>query len=221
MRRALALMVALGVGSLAPAEAKERPRRLSANPSAVIAAELAFAQLAQTRGQWTAFRATATEDAEMFAPQRVRAQQFLKGRADPPVAVRWQPHRVWMSCDGSYGVTRGAWQRAGSTGQFSTVWQRQRDNTFKWVLDLGDPVEQPLAAPEMIEAKVADCSAATPPTAAIPTASTEPRLGRSRDGTLRWESSVTPEGAHSFTVRLWNGSAYDEVLRIAGTPPAG
>ena len=54
-----------------------------ANPSAIVQAELAFARLAQEEGQWTAFRETATDDAIMFTPDLVNAQQWLKGKADP------------------------------------------------------------------------------------------------------------------------------------------
>src|SRR3546814_4565755 len=49
-------------------------RPLAANPSAFIAAELAFARLARDKWQWTAFRETAADDAVMFMPQRVLAR---------------------------------------------------------------------------------------------------------------------------------------------------
>ena len=106
----------------------------SANPSAIIAAEIAFNRLAQEKGQWTAFRETAAKDAVMFVPEVVLAQEWLKGRTDPPKSVTWQPHKAFMSCDGRTGVTTGAWQRPdGSVGYFTTVWQ--------WIGDL-----PPLAA---------------------------------------------------------------------------
>ena len=102
-----------------------------ANPSAVIAAELAFARLAQEKGQWTAFLETSTEEAVMFVPQPVNARQWLRGRANPPQAVRWQPHQVWSSCDGTLAVTKGAWQRPdGTVGYFTTIWERQRDGDY-------------------------------------------------------------------------------------------
>jgi hypothetical protein len=39
------------------------------------------------------------------------------------------------------------------------VWQRQekKKDGYRWVLDQGDALAEPLAAPEMIEAKVAEC----------------------------------------------------------------
>lgn len=160
---ALALLWAgLLAGLVAGPDAAQAQRRgtprLSANPSALIAAEIAFARLAQEKGQWTAFAETATDDAEMFVPQRVLAKEWLKKQANPPVARKWQAHDAWTSCDGSTGITRGAWQGAGNTtGYFTTIWQRQKKGDFKWRLDQGDALGTPLAAPEFLEGKVADC----------------------------------------------------------------
>ena len=66
---ALALTAALAACASGP----ERPLRLSADPSAVVSAELAFARLAQEKGQWTAFRETASDAAIMFTPQPLQA----------------------------------------------------------------------------------------------------------------------------------------------------
>ena len=163
MKRAI-LFIALGLtacsGGGSPREYPGVRLKPAANPSSVITAELAFAHLAQTKGQWTAFRETATADAEMFVPQRVNAQSWLKGKADPAVSVKWQPHEVYMSCDGSYGVTRGAWQGPKATGHFTTVWQRQKDGGYKWVLDQGDPLAAPLAAPVGAPAQLPESAAA-------------------------------------------------------------
>lgn len=183
-----------------------------ANPGAVIATEIAFARLAQEKGQWTAFRTTATKDAVMFTPQAVYAQDFLKGKADPAKAVAWQPHQVWSSCDGSMAITRGAWQAPdGTTGYFTTVWQRQKDGRYKWVLDQGDQLPMQMDPPEMIVAKVADC-----PTGYRPERAPKPRdfkgklpaldpahlAGRSFDGTLNWDVTMTGDGARHFVVTM-------------------
>jgi len=78
-----------------------------ANPSAIISAEIAFARLAQEKGQWTAFRETAAKDAVMFDPQPNLAQAWLKGRADPPVAVKWQAPKEFQSIDRKTGPATG------------------------------------------------------------------------------------------------------------------
>ncbi len=191
-----------------------------ANPSAVIAAEIAFAQLAQAKGQWTAFRETAAADAVMFAPAMVPAQVWLKNRANPPVAVAWQPHQVWSSCDGATMVTTGAWQRGDKNGWFTTVWQRQDKGGYRWVFDHGDEARVPLAAPEMIAGRVADCPerrAGERPGGPLPARQDRPakpaktppvpfdparREGRSQDGTLTWRVTAAPDGTHDFTAQL-------------------
>jgi hypothetical protein len=189
---------------------------LRANPSKVVATELAFARAAQDKGQWTAFAEYATDDAVMFVPETVNAQTWLKGRANPPQAVRWQPHQVWSSCDGSLAVTKGAWQRPdGSVGYFTTVWQRQGDLEYKWVMDQGDGLAEPLEAPEMIGAATAECgSQPTPPTEMLAGPSDAISSGSARDGTLRWHVVTRPDGSRSVVTRYWDGSewqtAFDE-----------
>ena len=199
---------------------------LRGNPSAIVAAELAFARAAQEKGQWTAFADYAADDAVMFEPRAVRARDWLKGRANPAEALRWQPHQVWASCDGTLAVSKGAWQRAdGSTGYFTTVWSRQRNGAYKWVLDQGDDLAQPLEAPAMIGGTVADCPARPDrfersqrlPTAAITAAACDGGTcrggGASADGTLAYAYSVAPSGARQFTVQLRQQGEMREILR--------
>ena len=56
-----------------------------------------------------AFRKYADRDAVMFTPQAVWARDFLKGRKDPPKAVRWWPAHSFVSCDGRTAVNTGPW----------------------------------------------------------------------------------------------------------------
>ena len=100
------LLPALALSLLAgcagdPNDVRNRP--LGPNPSAFVAAEIGFARLAQEKGQWTAFRETSHPDAVMFVPQRVKARDWLKTQKDPAEAVKWQPHAVYVSCDGNSG----------------------------------------------------------------------------------------------------------------------
>jgi len=222
----------------APATAQRGPRgeggaiTPTGNPSALIAAEIAFARLAREKGQWTAFDETAAETAEMFVPQRTLAKPWLKKRANPATPVQWQVHSAWTSCDGSAGVTFGAFQGT-TSGWFSTVWQRQKKGSYKWVLDQGGDLATPLTAPDWIEGKVADCPARQeregprppkddkqapqrPLAGPIPPlstpAGTDSKDGQSNDGTLAWRSSVLPGGTRLWTVWLWKDGAMVKVL---------
>jgi hypothetical protein len=246
-------LLALAVGAQAQEEGMrrvpgghgpgERMRmRGYANPSAAIAAEIAFAQLVRDKGQWTAFKATAASDAVMFAPAMVLAQQWLKNQANPPVPLSWQPYQVWSSCDGSLMVTTGAWQRGDKHGWFTTVWERQEKGDYKWVFDHGDVTSAPLAAPEMIAAKVADCPArragehgagshpgGPPPghhhdsphkPVKAPPAPFDPtrREGRSTDGTLTWQVTADAAGTRDFSARLMVDGQMQEIRKehVAG-----
>ena len=215
MRKTILAAAALALAA-APAVSRDRDDQRNgigyANPSQVIAAEIAFARLAQEKGQWTAFAQYAASGAVMLVPEAVDARQWLKGRANPPVAVRWQPHQVWSSCDGSAAITRGAWQRPdGTSGYFTTVWQRQKDGKYKWLLDQGDALPMPLDPPEMISAKVADCPQGYRPgrgpkpqnfKGKLPPLDPAGIAGRSLDGTLVWNTAVSSDGARRFVVTM-------------------
>ena len=151
--------------------AQGRPQRAYANPSALIAADIAFARLAREKGQWTAFRETADDAAELFAGGRVLAKTALKDRKDPANPNQWAPRSAWISCDGSAGLTFGGWHSpGGGDGEYVTVWQRQLKGKadWKWVLDDGQALPAPLRALDWAEGKVADCPARKPSDAAKP-----------------------------------------------------
>jgi len=230
---ALALVLIAGFGAgqaqgqaggqrfdLERSESDREDRFRRADPSTVVAAELAFARAAQEKGQWIAFAEYATEDAVMFVPAPVNAQDWLKKRPNPPQAVRWQPHEVWSSCDGSLAVSKGAWQRPdGSVGYFTTVWERQakEKDGYRWVLDQGDALAEPLAAPEMIAARVAECPRPMQYDVVIldPLACTAQGCsggGRSGDDTLEFHYETRPDGARAFRVSMMVGGRMEEVL---------
>lgn len=228
----IALTLALLATSTGASAAPRPLLRPTANPGAVIAAELGFAALAQEKGQWTAFRATAAKGAKMFVPQPVLVAEFLKGRKDPATSVKWQPHVVWSSCDGSIAVTRGAYQQAQTVGYFITVWQRQKDGAYKWVLDQGDDLAAPLAEPESIDGEVADCPARNDRNdlnhdprrdakAAAPQVLADPLNAAANDGTLAWVTTVDPRGGRAFSLTLRKDGTMREVLHADVKPPVG
>ncbi|MEO9600209.1 hypothetical protein [Parasphingorhabdus sp.] len=194
---------------------RERYNRVAgkpvANPSAVVKAELSFARLAQEKGQWTAFRETAADEAIMFTPNLVNAQQWLKSKADPAQAVDWQPHKIYMSCDGSVGVSTGAWQSAkGATGHFTTIWHQEgfgerkpgKEVEWKWIFDDGLPLETPLAEPDYIETEVAKCKAIVSAGSAPTGLTKKGKSAASADGSLIWNASFTDDGSRVVSVDL-------------------
>ncbi|MDE2404664.1 MAG: hypothetical protein KGM17_08350 [Sphingomonadales bacterium] len=231
MRPAAALLGLAGLLVTGPAlaQARDEGRRGPphgpgwADPSDVISADIAFSRLAQEKGRWAAFRATAAKGAQQFAPGPVRVEAVPRPKTQPEAPLAWQPHAAWMACDGTYAVTRGAWQSGKAAGWYMTVWQRQDKGGYKWVLDQGDTLAQPLPPPEFLTAKVADCPArhrpaGDPPAARKPDKPAIPAeylSGASPDGTLAWTTTLAPDGdrtgARSISVRLRSGGTMAEV----------
>ena len=183
---------------------------LVAAPAGPVEAERAFAATAQTDGQWTAFRAFAASEGVMFVPEQVNAQQWLAGRKDPPVAVMWWPGEAYLSCDGRLAATTGPWVRDGGRlrGYFTTVWQRQADGGWKWLLDHGDMLTEARGAPDQPEVRRASCTPAAP------------AGGNGSDGSLAWDVTIAADGAREVAIRLWNGTGYDVVIHDKVAAPS-
>lgn len=181
-----------------------------------IDAERAFVADAQKLGQWTAFRKYAADDAVMFVPQQINAQTFLKGKADPPVAIFWWPGKSFVSCDGSYAVNTGPWVRqwGKAVGYFTTVWKRQADGSWKWIYDGGDGLETPRAEGGDIKPHQAACTkpAGSPPPKLGLTQGGTSGSGQSADGTLAWRWFVRADGSRTLEVSMWNGNGWEAVL---------
>ena len=222
-----AALLALSACSAAPPRpAGARFLRPTADPSAVIATELAFARAAREKGQWTAFRDYATGDAVWPTPQWASVQASLKGEADPAQAIAWEPDMVWSSCDGSFALSTGPSTRPdGRQGRFSTIWQRQDDGAYRWVLDQGFDADEGYAAKEMISARVADCakkpSAFRDPRRSLPSARRGEawQSGRSDDGSLAWQTTLAPDCRRTFVVSALQGDTMTEVFRRVSPAP--
>jgi hypothetical protein len=224
----------------------------AAAPATAVDAERKFAAMAQTQGQWTAFRAFAAADGITFAPKPVNAQALFKTLKDPPPGLMWWPGRSWVACDGSLAVNTGPWLRRGkATGTFTTVWQRQADGDWKWLLDHGRETPRAVAAsdqPQVVRAScrnLAAAASATPDPARLspgilyqadnamptgrPPAVTVTETGRigggaSPDGSFVWrlDAVAGEEGAHRLRLWLWDGRAHRLALEeVTGVKAGG
>ena len=200
------------------------PRGGYATPSKVVATDLGFARAAKDRGQWTAFTEYAAKDAVLFEPQPTPAQAWLKGRANPPAALSWQPYSVWSSCDGSLAISQGAWQQAdGLHGRYVTAWARQEDGSYRWTLTQRENTVEALSVPDMLDARVASCKPLPPAgEAAGPSVAAE-RTGISRDRSLDWSVRNDPQCGRVFvaTMSRGPGESREEVFRLRITAPEG
>ena len=227
MKRAFGLVAIAGIALALSACGQQRPRGPSnavidraltgapgeAQPSAIVATEIAFARAAREEGQWTAFAEFAAPGALIHGTGGViEAAPWLATQSNPPEAVQWGVRTVLMSCDGSLALSQGRYRDPdGIVGNYVTAWQRQPDRTYRYLYDAGGPdVPQPPARPDFedgdivvtaidsIKGMVATCPRAGDPIPPPPTNSAVAQrpqdVRQSADGTLRWRFEHRGDG---------------------------
>ncbi len=185
-----------------------------AQPSTIVAREVAYARDARDRGQSVAAQAYAAPGAlkRMGGGMRPLAQAAaeLGGSA---LETQWRTRSVVMSCDGAIAIAQGRFaDRQGMVGNYITVWERQGDGEYEWTFeatgyDDPQPPQRPqfedgdivVTAIDSIKGLVATCpprGVAAPPPPPIAIGEDEGGDARlSRDGTLRWRWEAQPGGA--------------------------
>lgn len=143
-----------------------------AQPSRIVATELAYARMSREDGHWDAARAFAAPDAQIHGPDGpVPADAVFRAVREP--SLKWDVRNVWMSCDATMAISSGRYvDGKGIVGSYATVWERQPDLDYRWVYDLAmpdDPQPEPepertaeeneilVIAAESIQGRVADC----------------------------------------------------------------
>lgn len=243
-----ALLLLLGASLAACSGGPQRPRipaqiidRALANapgeaqPSRIVATELAWARAAREQGQWTSFELYAAPGALIHGEGGpIVAAPWLAAQKDPPEAVRWRPRAVWMSCDAQMAVSEGRFRDpAGMVGSYMTAWARQPDGSYKWSYDVAAPDNpQPprradlpeqeadeivVMALEAIQGRVADCPRGDEPVGPMEpwtdAVGSRSDTSVSGDGTLRWRWTHEAPGIRSVTVAYWKDGAWQTVLQ--------
>jgi ketosteroid isomerase-like protein len=113
----------------------------------VVEAERAFAAMARDKGTREAFRTFIAEDGQMFLPGPVRARPLLEAGKIGFGPIRWWPVYAGLAASGDLGFTTGPFVAGEGAdlhyGVYFTVWQRQPDGRWRWVLDYGSPQSAP------------------------------------------------------------------------------
>jgi ketosteroid isomerase-like protein len=161
----LLLMLTLAVSAAAPAAEKPDKEKLKKE---VAAMEDAFCAMAQEKGLLAAFEHFAAPDVAFIDtdPRKFRGLDAVRERLGPDqpgVKLTWSAYFTDVSDDGTLGYNYGRYEarRRGPDGQetvrggwFLTIWKRQPDGSWRYVMDNGAP-DRPPAPP-------------APPTAAAP-----------------------------------------------------
>jgi len=191
------------------------PIPFAKNPSVILALDIAQSRAAQETDAYSALLETAADRAITFIPEPVGAKGWLKAQS-PLKNTVWQPHKVYMSCDGKTGVTTGAIKWGDVDGYYTTVWQYfQKSNgkgEWRWLLSHGDMVAVAREAPEFLQTKTASCKGRGTAQVSAPPEGVQMKQGFSRDQSLSWTWQYRADKSRSLTVNVWNGDMWDKAF---------
>lgn len=145
MRKRLAVLIL----SLLSLPAFAQSPNLQADLDAMVAAERAFSKLSVEKGFKESFLTYIADEGIMFTPMPAPSKERLASRPDPPIDLVWWPSHAEIARSGEMGWTMGPWERRPKgktdeeplTGHFVTVWKKQPDGKWRWVIDTG--IEHP------------------------------------------------------------------------------
>ena len=199
-RSAAAVSAVLALGACAHAGA---PAQVSADP--VIAAERAFAARGQQVSVKQAFSEYAAPDGVMVTPEgpkNARAYVATWPDRDDKGFIKWWPIYAGIAASGDLGFTTGpATYADGARGYtyFFTVWKKQPDGSWKWMIDMGAraPNASPFGPDTPVEVSPHSPVARLDPAAAwAGLQAVEAELGRAsgEDHAAAYRTRLAPEG---------------------------
>lgn len=115
----------------------------------MVKTEQAFSRMAAEKNTRDAFMAYIADDGLLFRNGAVNGKKWMLEHPSPPTDKRpllaWQPAFAGMAAAGDMGFTTGPWEakpdindeKPSGYGHFVTVWKKQPDGTWKFVVDLG------------------------------------------------------------------------------------
>ncbi len=116
----------------------------------LIAAEKAYAKLADEKGFREASISVFADDAVIFAPTAVNGKKFWREAKENP-SLSWRPAFASISRSGELGYTTGPWESSKASGvnkpdafgHFVTIWRKNKEGVWKVALDVGLDHPQP------------------------------------------------------------------------------
>ena len=139
VRIVMALLI-LGIASIAQGQTALQE---------MVKTEQAFSKMAEEKNTRDAFMTFIADDGLLFRPGAVNGKKWMLEHPVPPSdkkpLLAWQPSFAGISASGDMGFTTGPWEFKGDIkdekpsgyGHFVTVWKKQADGSWKFVVDLG------------------------------------------------------------------------------------
>ena len=115
----------------------------------MVKTEQAFSKMAEEKNARDAFMTFIADDGLLFRPGAVNGKKWMLEHPVPPSdkkpLLAWQPAYAGMAASGDMGFTTGPWEakadikdeKPAAYGHFMTVWKKQADGSWRFVVDLG------------------------------------------------------------------------------------
>lgn len=145
------VMLLAGTLALAPAGGAEKDR------AALLAVDAEFSAAAQRIGIGAAFLKYADAEATML-PANEEAVTGVDGirkqfaDLSAGTTLVWKPFKAEAAASGDLGYTLGTFELHATGadgkpvvryGKYCSVWKKQKDGSWKWVVDVGTPSPEP------------------------------------------------------------------------------
>jgi ketosteroid isomerase-like protein len=125
----------------------------------LVEAENNFARTSVERGIRESFLQFLAEDSIIFAPEPKNGKKFYIDYQDKGRKLMWRPIFATIASSGELGVTTGPWEMQKSRteptpiafGDFLSIWKKQRDNSWKVIVDVGVDHPQPGDLPQQAQ----------------------------------------------------------------------
>ena len=123
---------------------------LAPDLQSLVDREREFARTANEKGVRDSFLAFIADDGIIYRPGPVSGKEWLTPRPARPGLLTWQPVFAEISNAGDLGFTTGPWEFRQNGpddpriafGEFSTIWRKQSDGNWKFVIDIGISYEK-------------------------------------------------------------------------------
>jgi len=115
----------------------------------LLSADKAFSDMSVQEGMFNAFLAYIDDDGVILRDNsnpsvgKETLKKYYSGKSDTSFTLSWEPLFEKIAESGDLGYTYGIWtntlKASGevSKGTYATVWEKQADGAWKFVLDLG------------------------------------------------------------------------------------
>jgi ketosteroid isomerase-like protein len=116
------------------------------SPDVLLKADTDFSNLSKAKGLRTAFLQYIDDSAVLLKPNQFpiigpTAKEFYQNASDA-TDLTWAPQAAYLARSGDLGYTYGIWTIAAKDttlqGTYVTIWKKQEDGTWKFVLDTGN-----------------------------------------------------------------------------------